>query len=516
MREIELKILLDPDSERRLQKAPALAALGEGPARAQTLHSIYYDTADQALRAEGIALRLRKKGRRWVQTVKKATTPITGGLAQPIEDEIPVQGQNLALSRIRPDDLREEVIGIARAGLVPVAETYLRRNARKLRAANGALVELAIDNGEVRAQGRTAALCEAELELIDGHPGDLYAIAEQLFTIGPVRFSNRSKSARALMLAETGRAIEPLWRQKSAPIALDPKMTSEGAAIRVLSECLGQVLANLPVTCLTDDVGGPHQLRVGLRRLRTAFTAFRPALGRDALAPAAETARQIAAEVGRLRDLDVLAGEMVGPAVKNYPSEPGFAILLAAIQQRREVVRDDVRAFLITPEATAFGFRTAGFLAGRGWLDPADLNQTARLARPVVKLARKALDRRWAALSSYGNRIGALSIDQRHEMRKEIKKVRYVTEIFRSLFDPEKAAAFRAALRELQDDFGALNDVAMAELLLLAPDAPGADNPAAQRAAGRLIGMAESEADRLWPQTVRDWQALAETGPFWR
>lgn len=516
MQEIELKILLDEAQARHLRTAPTLADLTLDGPRTQTLVSIYYDTSDFALRKAGIALRLRRKGRAWVQTVKKALAPISGGLAQPLEDEIPVRGQNFALERIENDDLREEVIGLTRAGIAPVAETRFSRTSRLIRTHGGAEIELAIDKGEVSAGGASAPFLEAEFELKDGHPGDLFEMAADVFTMGPVRYSNHSKSARAAMLARRGYAIEPLVRQKSSPPTLSESMTAEQAARVVLGECLGQVLANIPVAVLTDDTSGPHQTRVGLRRLRSALNAFRPALGRAAMDPIAEQARMIAAQVGRIRDLDVLADDMVEPMARRHPEEKGFAALLKAIRDRQGPVREDVKTFLKSPDVTRFGFQTSGFLAGRGWLDPRDHDQTLRLARPVRKLARKQLDKRWNALSEYGNRIADLSIEQRHEMRKEIKKIRYVGEMFQSLFDVERVRTFRAGLRAMQDAFGALNDVAMAEVYLLSPDSPGADDPLAQRAAGRLLGAAQAESDLLWPKAISDWRALAKAGPFWR
>ena len=515
-REIELKILLGPGQESRLRKAAALKAMAVGRPVTQTLVSIYYDTPDQALRAAKIALRLRRKGRRWLQTVKRSAAPIAGGLAQPLEDERQVTGQNLALEQIGQDDLREEVIGLARDGVAPVSETRLRRTTRLLKAPSGALVELAIDIGEVIADGKSAPLVEAELELKEGTPGDLYAVAAELFREGPIRFSNHAKSARAQMLAEKGYAVEPLEPVKAAPVKLARGDTAEHAALMVLGECLGQAIANLPVTVLTEHIEGPHQLRIGLRRLRSALSAFRPALGRAALAEMSATAQRIGTVVSELRDMDVLAEEMVAPLADDYPDEPGFAALAAAVEVRREAVRAQVCQTLCGPEVTRFVFSGPAFLASRGWLDPADHGQTARLAQPVEKLACRMLDKRWKALDAYGRRAAKLTIEERHEMRKEIKKIRYVGEIFESLFPTRRVKAFRSALKNLQNDFGALNDVAMAEAYLTDPGAPGADDPAAQRAAGRLIGAALTEADRLWPEVIADWKALKKTGPFWR
>ena len=516
MREIELKLLLDDEQVQRLRVSPALRAMSEQAAKTQTLTSTYFDTPDQALRTAGIALRLRRKGRQWLQTVKKASAPIAGGLAQPLEDEIAVKGRNLALNLIADDDLREEVMGLARGGLAPVAGTRFRRTTHLLRAPTGGLVELAIDVGEITADDASAPFTEAEFELVDGQPGDLFAVAAEAITQGPVRYSNHSKSARARMLAEEGHAVEPLAPLRAAPVALAPGDTAEQAAALVLTECLGHALAAIPVTVLTDDPEGPHQLRVGLRRLRSAMSAFRGVLGRAALAPLADAARRIGAEAGRLRDLDVLAGELLAPMVARHPNEPGFAALTNSILARRDIVRSDACGYLSGPEVTRFGFEAAGFLAGRGWLDPADHGQTERLAEPVERLAVRQLDKRWKALGRYGLRIGDLTIEERHDMRKEIKKLRYVGEVFRSLFDEGRVAEFRSGIKRLQTAFGALNDAAMAEEMLLAADAPGRDDPYAQRAAGWLLGASGARAEALWPRAVADWKALKASGPFWR
>ena len=57
--------------------------------------------------------------------------------------------------------------------------------------------------------------------------------------------------------------------------------------------------------------------------------------------------------------------------------------------------------------------------------------------------------------------------------------------------------------------FGALNDSAMAEMMLMQPDAPGTGDPDAARAAGRAIGHYLARSDALWPRAMDDWQALA-------
>jgi triphosphatase len=513
MNEIELKLLLDPRQERMLRSGAAVRHAAAGPARTRKLHSIYYDTADGALRGAGIALRLRRDGRKWVQTVKKAPKGIAQGLSTPVEDECVLPGPALDLARIADDELREEVIGLAGPGLAPTVETSFRRTTRTLHR-DGGTVELAIDVGEVRANGSAAPLTEAEFEVKAGPEHTLFALAHDLVTQGPVRFSNLSKAARADALREGGRAVEPPRPVKARPAPLDRGMTVEEAAIAALNEIQHQVAANIVATVETEGPEAAHQLRIGLRRLRSALGAFRPVIGCAAADRLNGLARDIGATVGGLRDLDVLAEDILAPAADDAPGEPGFGALSRAVAARREAVRRQVREALAGPETAAFVLDLAGLVATRGWRDAGA--DAGGLEAPVRKLAKRALGKRWKALRRRAKGVETLSLEERHAMRKAIKKLRYVGEIFEPLFPKARVGRFRAALKSLQDDFGKLNDAAMVGSLLCGRDAPGAGDPEAQRAAGRVIGATSAEAAHLWPRAVTDWRALADLGPFWR
>jgi len=516
MREIELKLELDEAQEKRLRTAPALKLLGEGRPRTETLHSIYYDTESQDLRRAGIALRLRKAGRRWTQTVKQAARPMRQGLSEPKEDECAVPGSGLRSERIADDDLRERVIEAERIGLRPLVETRFRRTRRNLRTPGGGLVEFAIDVGEVAGGGRAAPLIEAELELKEGRTSELYELAARLLDRGPVRFSNVSKSERALRLMnETSNA--PCQPRKARTVDLSADETVETAAAAILSEALAHYMANVALLLETDHIEGPHQVRVALRRLRSALSAFRDVLGAGAVKCWADAARDLGAEVGALRDLDVLAEELVAPVCAATPAEEtGFAALTAALAARRAETRRIVRDHLASPEITRWGLVFAAFLVRRGWLDPDHRDQMQRLARPVEPFARQVLDKRWKKAADYGRRIADLTTEERHEMRKELKKLRYMIEAFRRLYDAEAVRGFLTRLKALQKGFGALNDVAMADAALTETDGPGAVDVAGARAAGRVLGRLDAEAGRLWPETVAGWKALTGTPKFWR
>ena len=185
----------------------------------------------------------------------------------------------MRLEAIPDVSIREEVLRqVNGAPLLPVCETVIKRSASELSLEDGTRAELAIDVGEIRAEGRSAELREAEIELLEGSPTGLFDIAHKLFPEGGLQFSRLSKSARGYLLAEEGRIEPPLAPRNAGAIAVDPDQIAEQAARDVLRDCLDQIATNFVVVRKLDDIEGPHQLRVGLRRLRSVFSVYRSAL----------------------------------------------------------------------------------------------------------------------------------------------------------------------------------------------------------------------------------------------
>jgi len=68
--EIELKLIAPAEALAAVRAHPAVAAAARGRMRTRQLVSTYYDTPGRDLAAAGVALRLRRAGARWLQTVK--------------------------------------------------------------------------------------------------------------------------------------------------------------------------------------------------------------------------------------------------------------------------------------------------------------------------------------------------------------------------------------------------------------------------------------------------------------
>jgi len=517
MTETELKITLDEREAARLRRSPVLAELRDRPRRVERLVSIYLDTPDHALAREGVALRLRRVGRRWVQTVKCGRTAGGAGFFRHVEVERPAPGGRLDLSGPDEEGVYARILEAAGAApLAPVFETRVERMSERLRLPGLGAVEFALDRGEVAAGGVSAPILEAEIELAEGDVGAVFALARRLFPAGPLRFATESKSERGYALAGGVAPSAALAPRNAGALAYPQDASVETAARDVFRDCFAQIAANLAVTVLGTAPEGPHQLRVGLRRLRTAFAVFGPSLGRAAFAPLAEAGQRLGRTVGRLRDLDVLIGEVVAEAAGYGVDAGAGAALGAALVARREEVRAEVRAALAGPETTAFVLDLLEFVEARGWLAPTDYGQTARLAQPVAELAPGLLDRRLKKVAKLGRGIEDLDAHGLHALRKELKKLRYTVETLAPLYPGKAISAYLKRLKDLQDTFGSLNDATMAAGLLTGAAAPGHDDAAAQRGAGFVLGTLAVRVGDDRPRLFERWRAFEEAEPFWR
>jgi len=505
--ELELKVELTRDQLQRMRWHPALGDLAVGEPVTRNLRSIYFDTPDHRLRALDISLRLRSDGESWLQTVK-AGTAVHDGVSNPLEMEVVVERPEPDLELIDNRKVRRKVEkAIARSILEPVFETVVERTTRQLHSADGEL-ELAFDEGVVRAGSTEDAVCEAELELKSGAPDCLLQTAARLFGSEPVRLAESSKAERGYSLAlgrTNGHAhVEP---QRGVLPQLSQHHTCAEAFALIVQSAADQIAANRRAVLETVDPAAAHQLRIGLRRLRSALSAFRPLYDTIALRELEGHAQAIARTVGELRDADVLIEHIYAPVAGMIRNDPGLPRLREALIAHRDGARERVRAALNGQQWSVLQLYLA--------LWPRAIEGAETLRRPVRKLARSALKKRWNKVADSGERLGDLSVEQRHQMRKALKTLRYVTEFFASLYPEEKTRQFIKETRNLQEVFGYLNDVAAAERLSAICRDGCAESREAQRAAGYILGWHNAQAAHAWQDAHLGWLRLEGLPQLW-
>jgi triphosphatase len=503
-RELELKVELSKSDVERLGGELPVGDLAVGPAETKKLRTVYFDTPKHDLHAAGISLRLRRQNGGWLQTVK-ADQHVVDGVSNPVELEAPVAGEQPDLAKIADKKIKR-VIQKAVQGttLHPVFETIVRRTTRKIKA-QGSEIELAVDDGAVRAGQATRELREAELELKAGTAEGLLLAAEKLLGDHELKLSTRSKAERGyrLALGKKGANAEP---EKARPARITCKNSCAEAFSAILESATRQILVNRQAVLETDDPDGAHQLRIGLRRLRNALRALRPLVDRSSLRAFERLARDQGRSVGMLRDADVVISGIMAPMEAVASDKSGFAKLQAALVRDRQDKRDEVRAALRGPAWTKLQLYLT--------LWPRTLEESAAGERPITKHARKVLRKTWKKSAELGQNLKRLDAEERHEMRKALKNLRYQTEFFAPLFERRDTRRFIELLKTLQDVFGYINDVRMAPTLIEVQKQRDAGIDAA-RAAAYTIGRHEAEAAHVWREAPKAWKDLEHSPRFW-
>lgn len=245
---------------------------------------------------------------------------------------------------------------------------------------------------------------------------------------------------------------------------LKRKTTAEQAAAMVIEQCIEGIGAGRRVTVESDDPEGPHQLRIGLRRLRVALSFFRPAIDSHAARRLAQEAKWLGREVGKVRDLEV-ARDLVASALAAHEDVDGD-VVSGALSAVAAAERDALRALLSSDRIEGFMRSLEAFVTHRGWLVRPDFAQTERLARRLDALSGESLARRWRKASAAAAGMPDHSVDQRHEFRKELKKLRYSVEFVLPLLPKDDATRFLKRLKKLQAEFGHANDLAVVRRVL--------------------------------------------------
>ena len=199
-RELELKVELSKSDVERLGGELPGDELGIGSPRRKKLRSVYFDTPEHDLHAAGISLRLRRQNGGWLQTVR-ADQHVDGGVSNPVELEALLEREEPDLGKIADKKIKRVVQKAAKGTtLKPVFETIVQRTTRTIKA-QASEIELAVNDGEVRAGDEARELHEGELELKAGDAEELLLAAEKLLAGHELKLSTRSKAGRGYRLA---------------------------------------------------------------------------------------------------------------------------------------------------------------------------------------------------------------------------------------------------------------------------------------------------------------------------
>ncbi|OCP04474.1 MULTISPECIES: CHAD domain-containing protein [unclassified Ensifer] len=470
--EIELKLELSPDD---LDRFEASGLLGE-PASVEQQRSVYFDTRGRDLFQSGFTLRIRTVGAARTQTIK-ATGPSASVYArpeweQPLVADEPVVGHTTPLAAefdLRPGDLEPQFT-------VEVERTTWDMDQ------DGTRIEAVLDRGAITSGSRRTAIGEIELELKGGDPQALFTLARRIEAVVPIRFGVMSKAERGFRLIDAQQTVF-----KAEPVELDREMRVTTSFRTIALACLRHFRLNEDVLRMRQNPEALHQARVALRRLRSAVSLYRDILQDDESQRIKGELKWLAGEFGKARDVDVLLTREPEPE------------LFERLQTARAARYVDVFSALDGARGRALLLDLHEWLHCGAYQStpPAELRD-----RSAVDFAEAVLDRERRKLKKHGRALAKVSDEERHEARKDAKKLRYAAEFFAALFDDKRGVRrhkrFISAMTALQDQLGTLNDLVSGPLVLGEmglEDHPDAETLTVHADKGKLIDRAQGALD---------------------
>jgi CHAD domain-containing protein len=250
-------------------------------------------------------------------------------------------------------------------------------------------------------------------------------------------------------LAAAGRRAEDY--SNKIDVELSPGMTARLALRVVLLRLLDTLQANVPGTIRDIDTEFLHDLRVAVRRTRSALK-----LAGDVLP--AGVAGRFRAEFKWLGDLTTPTRDLDVYLLSYHDMAAG---LVSATAAELEPFHDHLsRRRSAEQRHLARGLRSARFsrLAADWRSALTDLAGPAR-GRTAADVAADRISRAHRRVLRQGRAITADSPAERlHDLRKRCKELRYLLEIFASLFDPLAHQRVVKDLKGLQDCLGEFQD----------------------------------------------------------
>ena len=425
----------------------------------QSLDAVYYDTADLTLAAHRITLRRRTGGDDAGWHLKLPSGVEGRGPDERREVHEPLGSD----PELVPAGLQQRVRVLVRDQvLVPVVRLRNHRIVHVLRGETGAVLAEVCDDS-VRADRLAPGPLsqdwrEWEIELVEGTPALLDAVADAFAAGGVSRAGYPSKLGRALgdRLPANAPAAPP------APT----RSSTTGALLLAYLDTQMRALVRQDPLVRRDDAEAVHQMRVATRRMRSVLASYRDLLPGGLATALGDELQWIARVLGATRDNEILHHNLA----RSLSSEPAklvvgkvgkrldayFTADLTAAQAHADVALDSPRYFrlldaldalIADPPFTALAKKPARSVA------PSIISRDADRLRKAVRAARK--------VPQGPDHDAAL-----HEVRKIAKRLRYSTESALPL-SPKRAARLVASARLVQDILGEHHDSVVAKGVLL-------------------------------------------------
>ena len=404
-----------------------------------------------------------------------------------------------------------------RRKLKPIFGTIVERTAIPVHSGEAEL-ELALDRGHIEADGSREPINEIEIELKRGERTEIGKIAERLVEAVPVGYSALAKAERGYALS-AGEVARPVHGSR---IELDPDTATGAAFVTIALSCLNHATSNHRAV-REGDPEGVHQMRVGLRRLRTAISVFKELLQGPQTEAIKTELKWLTEQLGPARDFDVLLEKRVRPLRGAAPIAEEIKALEGDLGAKPAGALERAKTAVDSDRYRVIGVQTALWLVNGAWSSNEGAPKVARQDRPAGEFAAKILAKRSKKILQKIADIKALDARGRHKLRIAVKKLRYACEFFSGLFDGRKRTARRnrlgRILKSLQGALGTLNDFEVHRRLTATVAHRGKrsrEQSEKALAMGFITGQEQQQATCYIAAVKKTDARLSKTPKFWK
>ncbi len=478
---MDFELSADADSVAVLGRLKALTTSRDGRPRSHAVKLVWHDSPEHALLADGLTLS-EQRGEWRLERVAPGAGTWLPGQPPPIVAEAPDPA-------------------MLPSPLAPVA-AFDGRRTMSVHRFGDQVVTLTVERGVLRAV--TAEHPVARISL-NGEETAVRAAALLIAGAISVNVPAASLAAEGIALA-TGRTPSP--RHHGAPVLPAALTVVPEALAHILGHLTDVILASAPATAEISETGteAVHQMRVAVRRARSALSVFRPVVEPAAFDAINDKFKKLGGQLGPSRDWDVFVDETMPTVRDALPGDQRLERLTAAAERRRRECRTALSAYLASADFRRLGIELAWFAASLSWRLPSE-PQPDEPSLPLTAFGASVLQHRWKKLVSSGKRMEDLDIPGLHAVRLRAKRARYAAEMFATLYRGRAAHRFISRLSVLQQRLGVLNDGAVATHLL---EELGGASGRHSYAAGVVAGFMAARAGKV---TSSDHRRFREVPP---
>lgn len=501
-----LRLRATPEALTRLLRVPPLAFM-QAAAESEKVEIVHFDTARHLLRKSGLSLAIRRDGERFLQC-------LTGD-----DEDAPVVERWEPVPAMEPriDALQAAGGKLARLLAGRLAGVFMLKLDRRTMtvpamAGSGAeRIAITIDDASIEAGEESAALVALQLEAPDGAREELYQLALALHRLEPLRVEPLSLRELGYRLAG---GSPPVWA-KAGAVALDGATSLDQGIAAILEQCFEHWLVNQAAAADGCDIEGVHQMRVALRRLRAALVFLGPWLPGEQASWFEREVKWLAKKLGAVRDLDVLLADTLAPVRSARGRDKDLKLLVGTVKRAQAEAHRDLVAAMESARYTTLLLSLGRWIAGHAWL----VDAAHPWGSPLALAARTLLDRVYQTVVEAGDGFDGLAPEARHELRLDIKRLRYALQFVGGAFG-DRAGPWLRLLGTLQDGLGAANDAILAEAQLAATIEgrrhSSRDHRRLAHASGLVVGWWLARAGVREEELRRQWAEFAALRPFWR